>query len=591
MSDEHIAKLKRRRRNRRILLVVLAVLVALVAWGAYLAYSALIAKREIQAAVASASSLGAGAVSGDVNATKSALGQMGGHVDKAYAQTGNPLWKPLEFIPYYGSDVKAVRESVRIMADVSDNALPQLESALDTMQVKDFGVSNGRIALPGLADAAENLRLASESLTQANTEFQRLDGTHVASLTRMLSDAQERFSTAASLMDGVSRFAQTAPAMFDLDRSGAHSYLIIGENNAEARASGGLPASWGVMTVDDGAISISDFIADTAIAQQDEPVTPLTDEEQSLFGDKLATIAHDVNITPDFTRTGVIARAMWEKTQGQSVDGVIAVDPVFLQQLLGVTGPVTLSDGTTLDGSNAAQTLMHDEYYRTDDHAAQDAFFAEAASATFRLATASNALDASRVLSLFPKAAANGHVKLWLADSGLQRQLENTALGGTLSRAAGEPTVGVYVNNASQSKMDWYLDRKATATYVRTMADGSREYDVHITMTNTFDAADAASTPQYVLGDGIDGLTGGRNATLLYVTAPADGRLVSWRFSDGSQFDNYLTLDGLTVGVKRVELDPGQRLEASVRVRTSNQVSAGSGDGLAIRETPRIRDE
>ncbi|KFI96139.1 DUF4012 domain-containing protein [Bifidobacterium stellenboschense] len=591
MSDAHIARLRRRRRRRRILLVILAVLVALAAWGAYLAYSALVAKREIQAAVASASSLGAGAVTGDANAAKTALDQMGGHIDKAYAQTGNPLWKPVEFIPYYGSDVKTVRESVRIMADMSDNALPQLETALTGMQVKDFGVSGGKVSLPGLKDNAESLRLANETITQANTEFQRLGGTHVPQLTRMLADAQRRFDSAASLMDAASRFAQVAPAMLDVDGSGAHSYLIIGENNAEARAGGGLPASWGVMTVDDGVITISDFISDTAIAQQTEPVVPLTAEEQSLFGDKLATIAHDVNITPDFTRTGRIARAMWQKTQGQTVDGVIAVDPVFLQQLIGVTGPVTLADGTTLDGTNAARTLLHDEYYRTDDYAAQDAFFADAAGATFRHAMASNALDARQLLTTFSTSVSNGHVKLWLADEGLQRQLENTAIGGTLSRAAGKPTVGVYVNNASQSKMDWYLDRSVTTTYVGTRADGGRDYDVHISMTNTFDAADAASTPQYVLGDGIDGLTGGRNATLLYVTAPADGRLVSWRFSDGSQFDNYLTLDGLTVGVKRVELAPGQSLEATVRVRTSNLATGNPRNGLVVRQTPLIRNE
>ncbi|MBT1180841.1 DUF4012 domain-containing protein [Bifidobacterium sp. CP2] len=595
MSEESVARLKRRRRRHRILLALLVAVALLAAWAAFLAYSAVTAKRELQAAVASASGLGATMTSGDTDAVDATLERLSGHVDAAYAQTGNPLWKPLEFIPYYGSDVKAVREAVRIMADVSDNAVPQLQTAMDTMQVKDFGIRDGKVSLPGLEDAADDLRLANETITRADAEFRRLGGTHVPQLTAMLDTAKDRLDDVATVTDTISRFAQVAPSAFDLDGSDPRTYLIIGENNAEVRASGGLPASWGVMTVDGGVVSISDFISDTAIEQQQEPVIPLTDEERSLFGDKLATIAHDVNITPDFTRTGRIARAMWERTQGRTVDGVLAVDPVFLQRLLTITGPVTLTDGTTLDGSNTVRMLLHDEYHRTDDYAEQDAFFADAASSTFRKAMTSGALDLSRLLTTLSSTAGDGHVKLWLADEGLQRHLGNTTLGGALGTAEGTPTVGVYVNNASQSKMDWYLERETTATYVGERADGSRDYDVHITMTNTFDAADAASTPKYVLGDGIDSLTGGTNATLLYVTAPADGRLVSWTLADGSEFDNFVTLDGLTVAVKRVELTPGETFEATVRVRTSTMAADGtaaSADrGLAIRQTPRIRDE
>ena len=591
MSEEHIARLKRRRRNRRIAWCVAALLVALAAWGAFLTFSALSAKREIQAAVQSVSGLPAALVSGDAASADAAMAQLGEHIDAAYRQTSNPLWVPLEFVPYYGADVHAARAAVGVMEDVANNALPQLRKAVTGMDVRDFGVSGGRIFLPGLAQSAEPLRLANEACTKANVELGQLDGTHVRVLTDALDAAKTKFSDLAGLVDAVARFAQIAPTMFDLDDSGPHTYLVIGENNAELRASGGLPASWGTMRVEDGVLEVSDFIADTAIARQSEPVTALTLEEGSLFGDKLATIAHDVNITPDFPRTGQIAKALWEKTQGQEVDGVLAVDPLFLQALLKVTGSVRLEDGTVLDGSNTADLLLHDEYYRTDDHAVQDAFFADAAGAAFRHAMNVERFDAAQLLEVLSESASQGHVKMWFASASLQRQVENTPIGATLGKTAGTPRVGVYLNNAAQSKMDWYLERSVKASHVRTLASGASDYDVHVTLTNAFDVSELDSTPQYVLGDGIDGLEDGQTATLLYVTAPADGRLVSWEFPDGTSFDNVLTLDGLTVGVKRVVLDPGQSWEATIRVRTSDMAGENGASELIVQQTPLIRQD
>ncbi|MDB1161905.1 DUF4012 domain-containing protein [Bifidobacterium catenulatum] len=43
-------------------------------------------------------------------------------------------------------------------------------------------------------------------------------------------------------------------------------------------------------------------------------------------------------------------------------DGVIAIDPLFLQNMLAVTGGVTMPDGSVLDGTNTAQMLLNIVY-------------------------------------------------------------------------------------------------------------------------------------------------------------------------------------------------------------------------------------
>ena len=48
---------------------------------------------------------------------------------------------------------------------------------------------------------------------------------------------------------------------------------------------------------------------------------------------------------------------------GVHVDGVISVTPAVVQDLLAIAGPITLSDGTVVDGTNATKVLQHDLYW------------------------------------------------------------------------------------------------------------------------------------------------------------------------------------------------------------------------------------
>lgn len=100
--------------------------------------------------------------------------------------------------------------------------------------------------------------------------------------------------------------------------------------------------------VENGTMSIQEFAPPPA--EFTTPVVTLTAEERALFTDKLARVPQDVNFTPDFPRTGEIAQTMWQQSTQQTVDGVIAIDPVFLQRMLAVSGPVTMSDGSGFDG-------------------------------------------------------------------------------------------------------------------------------------------------------------------------------------------------------------------------------------------------
>lgn len=592
MSAAHIARIRRKHRRRRILLAICALLLAMIAYIAYMGYSALQAKRGIEQAVQGASAASSAIQSGDAQAAQSAIAMFSQGIDQAHRQTSQPAWAVPEIIPYYGTDVRIVRNVVDILNDISEKALPELSASAADLDVDSISFKDSTISMPGLAGAADGLARASTTLNDANVELRDLPTPHIPALAEALDQATGKLDGIADLVDVFSRIAQVAPGMLDLNNSSPRTYLVIAQNNAEVRPTGGLPASWGTLNVHGGSIAISDFMSETGLPVLDQPVLEETAEELGLFGRKLATIPHDVNFTPDYPRAAQLAQAMWKNAKQQDTDGVIMIDPVLLQDLLKVTGGLTTSAGVRLDGTNAVQYLLHDTYYENLTPVEQDRVFSTVAHDAFQHIASSANGKSGELLRALMASTANGHLKIWSSHADEQIHLSGSAVAGELETKPAQPTVGVYFSDGTQGKMDWYLDREVTTEKTKDLSSGAQQYNVRVTMKNTLDESDVASLPRYVSGEGMsersDDIQVGEIWTVVYVYAPADGRLVNWKLSDGKSFDAVTTHKGLTVGVKRVILKPGETFNFNVTVQTSPHAA---GERLTVRQTPLLRDE
>ena len=156
-----------------------------------------------------------------------------------------------------------------------------------------------------------------------------------------------------------SRAVQLIPPMLGAD--GPRDYLLLVQNNAEVRATGGIPGSVILLRAEAGAVTIVDTRSGGSLGSLPAPVVPLTDAESNLFGPDLAADMRDVTFTPDFPRSAEIARSIWAQQVGGEVDGVVSVDPGALALVLAHTGPVPVAPGPmadalggTLTGANAA---------------------------------------------------------------------------------------------------------------------------------------------------------------------------------------------------------------------------------------------
>ena len=54
----------------------------------------------------------------------------------------------------------------------------------------------------------------------------------------------------------------------------------------------------------------------------------------------------------------------YEAKHGESVDGVLSLTPTIIQKVLRISGPITLPDGTELNGDNAVSVLQYELYYK-----------------------------------------------------------------------------------------------------------------------------------------------------------------------------------------------------------------------------------
>ena len=578
MSPRRVRRIKRRRRIRRLLIVVLAILLGLLGLAGWFGISAWQAKQEADAALTAASGIQESISAGDMDALDEQITELTDHVHGAYAQTSSTIWTLASHIPYIGVDVTAVRTAVTAMENICVQAMPGLQDALRA--VNGIQVENGTITVDGLADAADGLAKADTAMTSAMRQLNGIQTPHLDKLADAVEQVQDRLEPMQDMVHNAAVFASVTPAMLDSDGDAPRTYLILSQTNSELRPGGGLPGSWGTMTIANGTVSIQEFAPPPA--EFTTPVVTLTAEERALFTDKLARVPQDVNFTPDFPRTGEIAQAMWQQSTQQTVDGVIAIDPVFLQRMLAVSGPVTVSNGVTLDGTNTAQYLLNQVYIDVPE-AEQNDYFGDVAATVFTHIM-QHANDPKGFLNAVASSITDGHLKLWSAHQEEQDQLLTTPIAGALKTTASTPEVGVYLSDISQAKMDWYLRREVSVEYDKVGISGGDQYTVRIKLTNMMTAEEAASLPRYIVGPFLDDLTAGQVRTGAFVYAPAGGRLVDWTMSDGSGFDGITVHNGLTVGTKTITLGPGESYEIVCHV----QSAPGVHTPLTLVQTPQV---
>lgn len=533
----------------------LGVIVVLVGATVWVGAQALTAKSELEQAVPLASAVRQAVVAGDFAAAQDAATKLGEHARAAAAHAGDAVWRAFEFVPFLGPNLTAVRQLTMIVDDVSKRAVMPLVPLAGSIDPAGFSPDSGGVDLAPLVQAQAALAGVDEGLAQASVDVAAIDTSNtlaqVQSATRELSSVVK---TTAASVSAVNRAVQLLPAMLGAD--GPRSYLLMFQNNAEVRATGGLPGAFAEISTDNGQIQIVRQASASGIVFH-EPVLDLPLETRGIYTDKVSTFMGDVTLTPQFPITGALTREMWKRTFGTEVDGVISLDPVALSYLLRATGPITLPTGEVLTSENAVQLLLTD-VYANDDPTDQDAVFASAASAVFAALSDGHA-DPMALISALAQAGDEHRILIWSAHERDQKLLQGTTLTGELpvSDASAE-RIGVYFNDGTGAKMDTHLDTRIDLGEVTCRQDGRPYYAVDVTLANTAPLDAATSLPESVTGPGTYGVVQGNIKTVILVYGPPGSDNLGVTRGGKPAPYHPATDSGYPVSQIAVELAPGE---------------------------------
>ncbi|MCA5894405.1 DUF4012 domain-containing protein [Isoptericola sp. NEAU-Y5] len=595
-ADAPVPAARRRHVGRWVVLVLCAVIVAVLVAAVLLVRDAMVARDALSRAATQVpaveqelrAAVDPGAVADDAApavdlAASPALTELARQTATARAATDGPLWWLAARVPGVGPSAAAATDVAVVLDQVTDDVLPPLASVADAVSGLER-TDDGAFDLTPLQDAAPRMAVAHDTVTDALARLEGIDpDALLPELAEPVSTLRDRVTDLAGVVATADRATTLLPTMLGAD--GPRTYLLLSLNPAELRAGGGIPGSLVLLRTDAGAIEVVRQVSTAAVGPFDAPVLPLHPDDDAAYTARLGTFVQDVTATPDFPTSARLAAEMWERSQGERVDGVVATDPVAVSYLLAGTGPVTVPvspqvaeelgrDAVEVSAENAVDILLR-RTYDVLDPATADVFYADVAATVLASVTSSEATPAA-ILAGFEHAADEHRLRVWSADETEQAEFDGTQLAGAFAstpRAA--DAVGVFLTDHVAGKMSAYLDASLSQVGSECTADG-RVDTLELRLASNAPADAATSLPWYVAG--LPGKKSEPGTIRLGVTvAGARGADVARLERDGAPFggETRTTHDRATVSAT-VVLAPGEETTLRLAVPAAGTSSAGS---------------
>ena len=358
-------------------------------------------------------------------------------------------------------------------------------------------------------------------------------------------------------------------------------YLVVTQNSAEARGTGGILGALAIVEVDKGKFRILQANSNVIFPSERRTPIEMPEEFVAIYGYDPG-IFQNSNLSPHFPYGAEIWMALWERKYGGSLDGVIAVDPIALSYILDATGPVNLENGEVLTSENVVYKTLAQAYKRfEDDNFARKEYLVNMMKSVFvKLEKREfGILDFAHATKL---GILDNRILVYSRDVATQQKLANTKLAGHMSLDPNNEFRAV-IKNTDASKLDYYLDRDVKIESVSCQDDAVSRITVKV--TNTLQSGE--DLPAYVLtradrGKPADYVKGQHRFELFLYGPTFSSFLRGSRMSEGE-------LGGLGVERNRpvlvtdIDLKPGQSEVVSAEFR------GGSGP-ITFIEQPLVRN-
>lgn len=536
--------------------------------------------RDLARAVDHADAFTAAVESGDQAAIDRELASLRKASGAAAERTSGGTWSALSHLPVLGDDARGVRVASQVIEDLAQDGLDPIVTVRD--ELEGLLPRAGVVPVDAVERLREPVRLAEQALIAADEDLSREDTRgFTAELRAKYSDLQAKVGAARDAMGSAVVATEILPSMLGAGKD--RKYLLVFQNNAEIRATGGLPGAVSLIEVHAGRLQLTRQASGADFGRAQAPPLPLTTAERKLYDDVVGAYFLSSNMTPDVPRAAALWAARWEQVfPRDEIDGVITLDTVAVSYLLEATGPIAVG-GVELTGDNVVDELLHKVYLRLDRPAEQDEFFADVAAATFDR-FAGGASNPTGLLGALGRATDEGRVAVHSFDPIEQAAVAGTAIAGELitDPDVDAPQVDVTINDTTGAKMSYFLryEVDVQATYC---VDDVQGFSASATLTSEAPAG-AADLPDYVTGGGEYGTKPGNQLVTMRIYGPAGGLVDDLTLNNQPLDAIRVDQDGRPVEMFYLELEPGQTYDLDWTMRGGEGQTADP----RLRVTPSI---
>lgn len=486
---------------RDLVLALLPLLLAVGASAAWIAVRGLEAQDRLGAARTQLTAARQAAGDRQVPEARAAVLAAARDTSRARALTGDLVWRLVGSVPYAGANVETVR---RLAADADVLASEVLPRALDGIDGADpvrLRRPDGSVDLALLADVTPPIVDSAARVRAVRADLATLPSSFVlARIASARDELEEQVVELSTTLDAASTAVRIAPALLGGDRP--RRFVVLLQQNAESRGTGGLPGGYAVVEAAAGRLRVVET-ASNADAPNGPVAVPkgVSDAYRVRYG-RLGAFDSwvNVNVSPDLPTVARVVAQRFAVQRQAPVDGVVALDAQGLAAILTGSDPVTLPDGTPLPadrlvdylgiGQYADFATATDQDVTGNNAARKDALSLIGAQTAARLTGAGS--NGEALLRGLIEAVRSGHLRMASDDPALAL-LAASGVDGALPSTS-RPVAYPVIFNSTGGKLDQFVDR--SVRYVADSCDGdTRRSRIEVTLTNQ---APAQGLPPYV---------------------------------------------------------------------------------------------
>ncbi len=429
---------------------------------------------------------------------------------------------PFTEFPYIRTEVAAA-DRVFLAADVGLDTgtdiikwiatLPNAETFEQSFN--SISISQKRELLKAVSESEsfwQDIRMQGDLIVDLLTQAQRMSSFPIVDT--YVDDTIGKITKAQQAFNQIQPWLPLVPQVLGYPTDA--TYLMLLQNNTELRPTGGFIGTYGTVTLSNG--SVKNFVTDN-VYNLDEPAkafnTKVPPQPLQTYIKQSQWFLRDVNWDPDFATTAEMAMQFYKDERGpvRSFNGVFALTPDFIQDILTIVGPVTV-DGTEFTAENLVDILAYHVELGFKEEGITiynrkqiiDDIAQKLQEKLFNLSIQDMQTLAPIVLDAF----AEKKIQLYFTEPNIQSFVEENNWGGTIQQTKGD-YVFVVDANLGSLKSDPAIER--TITYTITPNEKGQTADAQVAITYNHTGSFDWKTTRY------------RTYTRLYV--PAGSKFLS----------------------------------------------------------------